>query len=109
MSKLDWKCMYIRANEIKPTWNNICYPYWEEEIKKRRKNGKIKNREDLKQYLKSECMYHYWSKCEFETIVTSWPPRKNEEGTKIDVWDQIEPNLDRLTDYIIIELGLKFK
>jgi hypothetical protein len=72
--------------------------------------------------------YYYWSKSEYETIITSWPPyvedeelnRLNSEkekriqetgkfyraavnlnvGYKIDIYTQVMMNWDRFIDYI---------
>lgn len=52
--------------------------------------------------LRSELMYYYWARCEWEVIITSWPP--SPEGTfkdvKIDVFDQLNMNWDVFVDYI---------
>lgn len=52
--------------------------------------------------LRTEMMYHYWSRCEWEIILTSWPPSKDGtfEGEKIDVFDQLSMNWDVFVDYI---------
>lgn len=43
--------------------------------------------------------YYYWSKCEWEVVITSWPPRDGVEQ-KIDVYDQVMINHDRFFDYL---------
>ena len=47
-------------------------------------------------------MYYYWSKCEWEVIVSSWPPNPpgREVETKIDVYDQIRLNWEHFCDYL---------
>ena len=47
----------------------------------------------LKKYL----MYYFWSKCEYEIILSPWTGRADD--IKIDVYDQIMMNFDRLVDY----------
>lgn len=59
---------------------------------------KIKDREEFEQQIKSELMYYYWSKCEWEVVVDSFPPYGKPE--KIDVYDQIMLNFDRFIDYV---------
>lgn len=44
--------------------------------------------------------YYYWSKCEWEIIITHWPPRKNAQDLKIDVYDQVMLNWDKFCDYV---------
>lgn len=51
-------------------------------------------------------MYHYWSKCEWEIVISHWPShiedtdRFNRLSIKIDIWDQIEANWDHFIDYL---------
>lgn len=52
--------------------------------------------DEFKDYVKSNCRYLFWAKCEYEIIVCGWPIRKNE--TKIDAYDQIKQNIDVITD-----------
>ena len=40
-------------------------------------------------------MYQWWSRCEYEIIISDWPPSGKEE--KWDVYKQIEMNLDLIT------------
>jgi len=55
--------------------------------------------------LKSNVMYYYWSKCEWEIILTSWPPRKDFKESKIDVYDQLRLNWDEFVKYTWTALG----
>lgn len=46
------------------------------------------------------CFGDVWSRCEYEWIVTPWPPRDN-QGEKVDVYDMyIEPNRALLMDML---------
>lgn len=79
---------------------------WEENIKKARK--KVKTREEFKNWLKREFMYYYWSKAECEIQVAGLFARDEKEFKKIDIWYQLEPNLDIIVDYIIDKLKFRF-
>ena len=74
-------------------------PYFQRElsslIKKRRIRKKDVTLEWLKNFVQKEAKYMFWSRCEYEIIVSGWPCQKNEE--KLDVYDQIEANLDSVT------------
>ena len=128
------KCVYRQ---------NIFFSDFPEQLRKDIKREHIGNREQLKDYLKKEFMYHYWSKSEAEILIGDLHSgiglEKNkkiielinagpfetdkekddilrklrnlylEEFEKIDIWYQIEQNLDRITDYVISELDIKFK
>ena len=61
-----------------------------------------KDKEQFAELLKRELMYWYWSKCEWEIILTSWPPDQSGkfQDMKIDVYDQICLNWDVFVDYV---------
>lgn len=79
------------------------------------KKQKITNREDFKKALKSELMYTYWSRAEYEILVGDLFLTKDntdkwlKEASKVDIWSQIEPNLDIMVDYIIDKMQIKFE
>ena len=86
------------------------------------------NFEEFANSIRDSLQYYYWSKCEYETIITSWPPyieneeldRLNKEkaerikesgkfyrtsvqlnvGHKIDIYTQVMMNWDRFIDYL---------
>ncbi len=61
---------------------------WDEKKRKRKYTP-----EDLLEIeLRHKCMYHFWSKCEYEVIVTGWPDTKTEK--KIDIYQQLDANWD---------------
>lgn len=65
--------------------------------------------EELQRWLKHHSMYHFWSRCEYETILCPWPYNMNtieKDMHKIDVHDQIMANLDVVTDLFGKEIGL---
>lgn len=51
-------------------------------------------------------MYHYWSKCEWEVVVSHWPPdiehieRYEKLSRKLDVWAQVSVNWRHFMDYL---------
>ena len=58
----------------------------------------------LKDEIKSLAMYSFWSKCEYEIIITSWPPanpKLNFKDIKVDVYDQLMLNWDSFITYTI--------
>jgi hypothetical protein len=44
-------------------------------------------------------LYSFSHRCEYEFIVSSWPPSRREE--KISVYDQLKANWDRFVDYVL--------
>lgn len=80
-------------------------PYLIERYKKEKK--KPKTFEEFKQFIKSESMYQFWGRCEYEIILVDWPCKRVEE--KWDVYDQIMMNIDIITDIMIKECKPKRK
>ena len=61
---------------------------------------KYKEREAFEAEVRRTLMYYYWSKCEWEIILSHWPPRKDARDEKIDVWDQVHLNWPIFIDYL---------
>ncbi len=84
-------------------------PYIYSEFEKYRKREKlaIKNVtfEELKKFIDDTAKYRYWSRCEYEVIVTGWPVSKN--TYKLDVYEQIKMNLDNITQLMLEDLQKK--
>ena len=62
-----------------------------------------KNKDDREAFLdrlRKDLKYWYWSKCEWEIILSHWPPRKDAREEKIDVYGQIMLNWKLFSDYV---------
>ena len=59
--------------------------------------------EEFKKFVKDEGMYQFWARCQYEVILVDWPCQQVEK--KIDVWDQIEMNLDIITEILMKEIS----
>ena len=70
------------------------YPELTYEVNKAQKKIKDEFFEELKRILK----YYFWAKCEVEVVLVSFPVDDVHE--KIDVWDQLEMNWNRFSDYV---------
>ena len=60
----------------------------------------------VEKQLDRQCMYYFWSKCEYEVIVSAWPPRDGSDR-KIDIYTQLKENWDIFKDIVFRELKLK--
>ena len=94
---MKWNVYYYNSNRERMETYNIFnhygfVKYVIEHLKK------IKNKDDFALKLKSELMYYFWSKAEWEIIISSWPNRDNDE-LKIDVFDQVMLNWEAFVDY----------
>ena len=50
---------------------------------------------ETREFIKKEAMYQWWARCQYEIIISDWPPSGKEE--KWDVYKQIKMNLDLIT------------
>lgn len=57
-----------------------------------------KDKDSLKKFILSEARYMFWGRCEWEILVSPWPESKKNE--KIDVYYQIEMNINVIVDLI---------
>lgn len=44
--------------------------------------------------------YYFWSKCEWEVIVSAWPPSDRIPDKKVDVYEQVMMNWDVFIGYV---------
>ena len=80
-------------------WNVFDHYSFYESLKKGLK--KYKEKKEFSEYLKREAMYCFWSKCEYEIILSDWPPSNKFKNEKVDVYDQLNLNWDAFIDYIL--------
>jgi hypothetical protein len=104
-NELVWNVFYHNSNAKKIEFFNI-FDHWKfkEEVEKALK--KSKTREELEKAVKSELMRYFWSKYEWEVLITPWPERED-ETIKVDVYWQVINNFDRFVDYIARNKGFR--
>ena len=60
-----------------------------------------KTKEEFSEELKSELHYYFWSKAEWEVIITSWVGgNRKKDAVKIDVYSQVMNNFEVFADYV---------
>ena len=104
---LSWFAFYSDFNSENLKRVNVLQGM-EDDIKNRVKKEKITDREKFKETIRTMLMSRYWSRAEWEVFVGGLF-QKNDKVQKIDVWYQLEPNLDNIVDYIISVLKLDLK
>ena len=63
----------------------------------------VRTKQQLQQFITDTFRYHYWAKCEWEFIAIDWPHSDTIDKSrpvKIDVYDQLEPNIPIITDIV---------
>ena len=105
MTKPKFYAFYKDFNNKKITKIDVLSAIWDEPLMYYDFKGthKISTKEECKKFLENELRYHFWGKCEWEVIVCDWPCGETVDSSnpvKIDVWDQIKPNIDIITDLV---------
>ena len=97
--KPAWNVLYgdFNGRNIR-TFNVYNHYSFANDIQKLTKKYKD-NKEAFADELKKSLMYFFWSKCEWEVIVSHWPPKEDFHDAKIDVYDQVMMNWDIFLDY----------
>lgn len=103
---LKFNVMRWDSNSDKMVPYNIIDKYLLNDIKKERKNKHIIDYESLKDYLRKEFRFHYWCRSECEMLISGL--FNKDDTLKIDIWTQIEMNLDLITELIANELKFRF-
>lgn len=103
---LKWYAYYESWNdrEIKP-FNIFDHSGVMEDLRKAAKKVHIREdipeeKEEFLKALKRSLMYYYWSKCEWEIILSAWINSDRVKEVKIDVYDQIMLNWDIFAEYV---------
>lgn len=97
---LEWNVYKEDFNGKEITTYNIFhhYGFYNDLLK-----AKKKPEDEFKEAVKTSLMYHFWSKCEWEIILSDWPPSPEERGfkkEKVDVYDQVMLNWDIFIEYV---------
>lgn len=58
------------------------------------------NEKEFEEDLRMSAQYYFWSKCEWEIIVSSWPPSDRIPEVKVDVYDQLRMNWHIFVEYV---------
>lgn len=61
---------------------------------------------EVKDFVEKESMYRWWGRCEYEIILSFWPPVKDKEE-KWDIYKQVQLNLDTITHLLMKSLKLE--
>ena len=95
----EWNVIYHswNKNEI-TTFNIFDHSSFNDEVVKLLK--KCKTREQFYEELRHPLMYYFWSKSEWEILISPWIGDRDKETIKVDVYWQIRNNYDRFVDYV---------
>lgn len=112
--KLEWYAFRHDNNKNQLVFINVLSGMEEEIAKKIKKGAKdnwrpVTSYISFKDWIKGNLMYYYWCKSEHECLIGDWCANPEPTLEKHDIWWQLEPNLDRICEYIIREMDIEFK
>lgn len=105
-SNLEWYVLKYDFNKHELIQYNVMSGI-AELVAKQVKSGAIYNKETLRNFLKREFMHDYWCRAEHEMLVCELGSVTTVNAEKIDVWKQLEMNLDRIVEYVNLKCDLK--
>lgn len=101
---MTWNVFTFNFNTKKLNiYNVLSHTLFVESVERRAKELYGDNLPDyikFKEYVKLELQYYFWSKCEYEVLLSAWPPNENIEDKKIDVYDQVMLNFEQFYNYL---------
>lgn len=97
--KLVWNVIVYNVNKDKiEVWNVFNHTSFMDDVTKIFNKHK-KDKEKFVEELRRSLMYYYWSKCEWEILVTPLFAHKDDEEKKVDVYWQVYNNWDVFIEY----------
>ena len=76
-------------------------PYFRDMYNRCKKSERPTTKEQWITFITRHGRYMYWARCEYEIIISQWPP--TDKSCKIDIWDQIQNNLDLIAEILMKE------
>lgn len=96
---MKWNVFYHNVNTQKIEIFNIFDHYtFNEYTHKHLKECATK--EKFAEKLKSELRYYFWSKSQWEIIISPWVGGRDTKDIKVDVYTQVMNNFDIFVDYV---------
>lgn len=96
---MEWNVFYhdINAHKIR-TLNIFDHARFNRDVLKYLEE--CKDKDEFAQKLKSELMYNFWCKSEYEIIISPWCGGGNTKDIKVDIYTQVMNNWNVFVDYV---------
>lgn len=96
---MEWNVFYHNVNSQEIIILNIFeHGGFAKDVEKHLK--KCTDKEAFVKEVKSSLMYFFWSKSEYEIIISPWCGGRNTKDKKVDIYSQIMLNWDKFVDYV---------
>lgn len=99
---MEWNVYYHDVNRRQITTFNIFQHYsFKEDVQEHlRKYRKYTDKSEFAEALKNSLLYFFWSKAEYEVLVSPWVGGDINDGIKVDIYSQVMLNWDKFVDYV---------
>lgn len=96
---MEWNVFYhdVNAQEIR-TLNIFNHGRFNRDVLKHL--DECKDKDEFAQKLKSELMYNFWCKSEYEVIISPWCGGRDTKDIKVDIYTQVMNNWNVFVDYV---------
>lgn len=95
----SWNVVHFNINVRKmEPYNVLSHSSFRKDIK----TMSVPRKPDFEDRLRRMAQYHFWSKCEWEILISEWPPAPASRNVveKVDVYDQLRLNWDKFVEYV---------
>lgn len=95
---MEWNVFYSDFSTDKIRALNIFdhYSFYRSLVKLSKKRI---NKEEFTKRLRSELMYYFWCKSEYEILISPWIGNRD-ETIKVDIYTQVMLNWDKFVEYV---------
>lgn len=95
---MKWNVFYHNVNTQKiEAFDIFKHGRFNEDVQKNLK--KFKDKSEFAKALKSDLMYYFWCKSEYEIIISPWCGGRETKDIKVDIYTQVMNNWDVFLDY----------
>ena len=100
---LEWNTILYEHDKLR-IYNVFNNAYFSEAVTNIMHTPNI-SRSEISEVIMRKAQWQFWGRCEYEHIISSWPPYDGDKGYKIDIFEQLTLNWDRFIDYIMRSYG----
>ena len=100
---LTWNVYIENPNQrVIETYNIFDHRYFYDDVVKAYNGGDdgLLFFDDFSEEVRNALRYYFWSKTQWEIVLTGWPESTNFKNAKVSVYDQIMLNYDVFINYV---------
>ena len=99
MKNLEWNVFYhnVNRNEI-TTFNIFKHGRFNADVQNNLK--KSTSKDEFTEQLRRDLQYYFWSKSEYEIVISPWVGGRETKDIKVDIYTQVMNNFNIFVDYV---------